>query len=108
MYERIPFLPVTPAPNAPDYVVERDHVHADSYRFRFTVVGRGLFPFDMLRYEGCFPADTLSALRMDKGETRDERKASREVVLEVSTANSRYLPCFDRWRSFGWVVKSDA
>ena len=26
MYERIPFLPVTPAPNAPDYVVERDHV----------------------------------------------------------------------------------
>lgn len=116
MFERIPHLPVTDAPNSPQYVVERDvglrvsgKPEAEAYYwFRFTVVGRGQFPFDMLRHDEAFPADTASAMNMAPGETRDERKAVREVTLVVKTPRSYWMPTFGRWASFGWIVKSDA
>lgn len=113
-YERIAHLPVTSAPSSPHYVVERDGIYErgmayeNEYWFKFTVVGRGQFPFDMLRHDRAFPADTTSAMNMAPGETRDERKAVREVVLVSSNPRPTWLPTFDRWASFGWVVKSDA
>ncbi len=117
MFERIPHLPITEAPHAPDYVVERDvglraggKPEAEiQYWFKFTVVGRGQFPFDMLRHDMAYPADTTSAMNMGHtGATYDERKAPREVTLVVKTERSYWLPTFARWASFGWVVKSDA
>ena len=101
MFERIPHLPVTDRPNSPDYIVKRDEIAPGHFYFRYTVIGRGKFPFDMLRTDGAFPADTSSALELGHDDLR-------EITLNVNTPNASFLPTFDRWRSFGWVVKSDA
>lgn len=99
MYERID-APVA-GPRA-HYVVERDDGGADSrHTFRFTVVGAGPFPFDMLRYDDCYPADTDSAMNLQPTSVR------REVVLVSHQPRRWWNPTFDRWRSFGWVVKTD-
>lgn len=101
MYERIPNLPVTNRPNSPDYVVERDYVGPDLFYFKFTVVGRGAFPLDMLRHDQVFPGGTPSAFALG-------HDGQREITLIRLTSDSHWLPTFDRWRSFGWFVKSDA
>ena len=62
--------------------------------FEFTVRGRGQFPFDMLRYDQCWPkssAPDVSAL----WHTDDER-----TVTLVGICS----PTVDRWASFGWRV----
>ena len=110
MFERISGLTVNPTnPASPSYIVEHEHNEVfprlgrppSTNYFRYTVIGRGKFPFDMLRLDGAFPADTSSALELGHDDLR-------EIVLNVNTPNAMFLPCFDRWRSFGWVVKSDA
>jgi hypothetical protein len=62
----------------------------------FTVEGTSTFPYDMLRYDCCFPKT-----EHDSGEI--ERMGKRTVVLE-----SRKLagdgPTIGRWNSFGWKV----
>ena len=83
------------------YIVECDE--AGHYTYRFTVVGRGDFPVDMLRKDECYPADTESALNIVRW-TRE----TREVVLVSHQPRRWWNPTFDRWRSFGWSVKSDA
>jgi hypothetical protein len=116
MFERIPNLPVTEAPASPDYVVERDvglRVNGKpeaevQYWFRFTVVGKGQFPFDMLRHDMAYPADTMSALRITPSDTRAGRMTPREVTLVHTDRHSFWTPTFGRWASCGWVVKSDA
>lgn len=66
--------------------------------YEFTVIGRGEFPFDMLRYDQCWP----------KSETKDAPalhprgnwlKELREVNLV-----GLHSPTADRWESFGWKV----
>ncbi len=63
----------------------------------FTVAGRGDFPFDMLRHDRAFPADTISALNM-----------GRQALRSVSLRTDR-LRCVTpaRWSSFGWTVMLD-
>ena len=70
---------------------------------QFTVIGRGVFPLDMLRYDGCYPkleADT--AIMGEEG--------LREVMLH-KTLNwghpKVWVPTVGRWNSFGWAVLSD-
>lgn len=64
--------------------------------FQFTVEGYGPFPFDMLRYDMCWPWYGEDAARLEH-----HRRELRRVVLESS---SRSLPSQKRWESFGWRV----
>jgi len=61
--------------------------------FKITVEGIGQFPYDMLRYDQCFPfTETDSAnisLRYEK----------RQVTLRASMPPTR-----ERWQSFMWRV----
>jgi hypothetical protein len=58
---------------------------------RYTVKGSGAFPFDQLRYDQSYPADTEAAIAI---EGRGFRK--------VNLSGKRYTA--GRWASFGWVV----
>ena len=65
----------------------------------FTVQGRGDFPWDMLRYDKCWPAteaetNKLSILPQSEGYTK-----TREITLRGLVG-----PTFARWRSFNWEV----
>ena len=44
---------------------------------RFKVQGNGGFPWDMLRYDGCYPATTEDAVRL--AVDRSDRELYREV-----------------------------
>lgn len=62
----------------------------------FEVKGRGTFPFDMLRYDSCWPyaqtdVEAIANAMHDIGE--------RKVRL---VTNGRVTP--DRWASFGWEM----
>ena len=78
------------------------------YRFRATVKGSGQFPHDMLRYDGCYPAEQRDALEMGRS-WRDTGREPREV--QVIAYNDRKVSPFTdaRWASFGWqVIKVEA
>lgn len=63
----------------------------------FAVRGRSIFPFDMLRYDQCWPrtsGDVEALLHME----------DRVVYLMTRSASA---PTVDRWRSFGWPVVTD-
>lgn len=65
---------------------------------RFIVAGAGEFPFDMLRYDSCFPHDQTDAWQI-------RHEEQREVTLIHRHIDSRkWRPTIERWRSFGWVV----
>lgn len=65
---------------------------------RFTVVGRGVFPADMLRHDKCYPVDgEINAI------TNPVPSRVRPEV-SVTLCGVRRLITPDRWRSFGWVV----
>lgn len=72
------------------------------WRTQFAVTGRGSFPIDMLRYEGCFPHSSADAATIEASfrPGPEERIVSlvkyhdtRDVHLEAA-----------RWGSFGWIV----
>ena len=72
---------------------------------RFTVRGKGPFPFDMLRYDSCFPTDGESAARMHYSRVETIGNNLRDVTLTAVG----YTPCgggptVARWESFGWNV----
>lgn len=64
----------------------------------FTVEGCGVFPFDMLRYDQCYPFDSESVAQLAPARPLRE---SRQVTLVKST---RYPPTEARWQSFGWRI----
>lgn len=68
----------------------------------FTVVGRGEFPFDMLRYDACWPktGDDAGAMHYDNV----TREGIREVRRVTLCSDGRGAPTFGRWSSFGWSV----
>ena len=62
--------------------------------FEFTVRGRGQFPFDMLRYDQCWP----------KAEAPDVPALTRTAEERSLTLLGTHSPTVERWRSFGWRV----
>lgn len=61
---------------------------------RFTVEGRGEFPFDMLRHGACWPTNTEAAgalVGRDRRRVELQCQASRDISPR-------------RWRSFNWNV----
>jgi hypothetical protein len=87
--------------SAHEYVVERADPRP-TYLYKFSVIGKGPFPADMLRYDGCYPANSDSASNIVFPGVQ------RTVDLVCEHPHKGWLPTFERWRSFGWVVKSDA
>jgi hypothetical protein len=72
----------------------------------FTVEGKGDFPFDMLRYDACYPAATEDTFKFCKErffsdlERHEWRIANRKVNLRSTVGE----PTPARWASFGWKV----
>lgn len=63
----------------------------------FTVSGRGEFPFDMLRYDHCWPANEAQSGKLTR--TTGPLESAREITLRGLTG-----PTAARWRSFNWEV----
>lgn len=64
----------------------------------FTVRGSGVFPFDMLRYDGCWPKRGEDVVSIQQGMRHGPRSTSRrEITLEGVKD-----PTVERWVSFGW------
>lgn len=63
--------------------------------YKIIVRGTGLFPYDMLRYDQCYPATENDSQLLDS-------KAKRQVVL--FTAPRLTGATIGRWESFGWHV----
>lgn len=61
---------------------------------KFTVQGSGYFPFDMLRYDACYPATSDDAASLNLKEAR--------TITLISAMVAQ--PTEGRWRSFGWQV----
>jgi hypothetical protein len=68
--------------------------------YRYTVRGRGSFPFDMLRYDAAWPtsngASELSLLASRPGVAR--------LIQNSVELLSHSKPTVGRWNSFGWYV----
>lgn len=69
--------------------------------FNYYVTGRGLFPFDMLRYDSCWPSDSESAAKMSMslGDITTNAKEPRSIQI-----SSFREPTVERWTSFLWSV----
>jgi hypothetical protein len=70
-----------------DYIGKKDIT-----RYTYWVSGRGVFPFDMLRYDDCYPADTISAGKLGHTDKRS-------ICIQ-----SDMPPTVGRWASFLWSV----
>ena len=74
-------------------------------RVQFSVVGRGRFPIDMLRYDACFPGTEEDALLIDRLLRDPEGFEGALQYCEVRLAawqRPGWRPNADRWASFGW------
>lgn len=69
-------------------------------KFAFTVRGSGRFPFDMLRYDGCYPETGMDVTSMT---SEDREVFGRSQERNVRLRSDRE-PTVDRWTSFGWQV----
>ncbi len=82
----------------------RGGLRSRAYMTEFEVSGRGPFPIDMLRYDGCHPARPDDVLTMhdtfDHGDTLSERV----VRLRHVGVTKGWIPDTGRWQSFGWPV----
>ena len=64
----------------------------------FVVSGSGTFPYDMLRYDECWPTGDTSELSICSHDPDYIEKR------EISMCTESSGPTVDRWRSFGWSV----
>jgi hypothetical protein len=68
----------------------------------FTVTGTGTFPYDMLRYDSCWPQCSADAHKLGcvYCNREDGQADSRRTVM----LKSAHAPTHRRWESFGWKV----
>ena len=84
---------------------------------KFTVVGNGPFPLDMLRRDGCFPHDEEDATRIHgtlHGKYAGDGRNDRWVGVRLLGVRDRMVDCtytvqfghptVRRWNRFGWFV----
>ena len=74
------------------------------YATTFTVMGHGDFPFDMLRYDMCFPKDTGDAHTLGDDRMKVVLTDNRRVTLITYHSHKQWEPTTARWNSFGWGV----
>ncbi len=70
------------------------------------VRGRGQFPFDMLRYDACYPStpEAVSNIEISKWDVGRQSNDFRDVRLSKvhEGKDPHWTP--DRWSSFGWTM----
>jgi hypothetical protein len=76
------------------------------YSQRFTAEGVGEFPYDMLRYDSCYPDTEQDSALLGKPYPQD-RTERRSVRLRRVVPMAKALPTFARWASFGWTVYTE-
>jgi hypothetical protein len=69
------------------------------FQYEFYVSGSGVFPFDMMRYDQCWPASGEDAARLEW-----ERISARGQGIRSIKMLSYREPTVDRWASFTWSV----
>ena len=78
------------------------------FQSKYSVIGSGPFPTDMLRYDESRPAEERDSAGIAMTRDSTEFDNMREITLVVSHDNKaeqrRWVPTHDRWRSFGWQV----
>ena len=85
-------------------------LHADRrtaekmFCIEFTVIGRAHFPFDMLRYDMCYPVSASDASMMYFDYSQTAGNPQRRVRLRTWSQNRTWEPTYERWHSFGWLV----
>lgn len=65
----------------------------------FKVTGNGQFPFDMLRYDACWPETTKDAILLQTPEDHVAFVELRTITLVTASKNA---PTAKRWESFLW------
>lgn len=75
-------------------------------RIRFRVQGSGTFPFDMLRYDGCYPESQDDVHRMLDSAYADPTLGTVRIVnlIQPVVAGFKKVVTVERWESFGWKV----
>ena len=74
-----------------------------AYRlFRVLVEGSGEFPYDMLRYDACWPRTEQDAHQMNLAATC--QGDVRRVELLTYKEYKSWQPTVGRWHSMGWKV----
>jgi hypothetical protein len=69
------------------------------YRTVFAVRGNGRFPYDMLRYDRCTPAESSDVINME------DYDMERTVNLVTFHKYQKAIPVHERrWESFLWKV----
>jgi hypothetical protein len=71
------------------------------YSQRFFVMGKGTFPMDMLRYDGCFPASQDAVVALDS-----TVPGNRSIQMRRYVSDKAAVPTTGRWASFGWTVSN--
>lgn len=69
------------------------------YQWYLVVEGAGSFPYDMLRYDACFPAEQIDASLID-----GQRYLHKRRVVLVRRGVNENTGNGERWKSFGWNV----
>jgi len=67
--------------------------------YEYYVTGRGQFPYDMLRYDACWPVTSADAVKLDTGPSSGYGFTLRSILM-----HSYRAPTVDRWTSFLWSV----
>lgn len=71
--------------------------------WEFTVEGSGSFPFDMLRYDQCWPkSESPDSATLESMTRRGVRGPFRVTLVSLNA------PTQGRWESFGWLVISQS
>ena len=74
-------------------------------RFEYTVEGVGDFPLDMLRHDRAYPADQESVSAITAGfRWAAARRRSRDLIVVRLVSDREPTP--ERWRAFGWTVRT--
>lgn len=71
----------------------------EKYR-EIEVSGRGVFPFDMLRYGQCYPVTTTDAFNIEP-----ESRERRTVKLATHCNALQLQSTVERFRSFLWTAE---
>jgi hypothetical protein len=74
-------------------------IEAAQNAIAFEVFGRGDFPFDMLRYDCCWPATQADSSQLELAPTPQARQEMRSINLK-----GLKVPTAARWKSWGWEV----
>jgi hypothetical protein len=81
------------------------------YKQYFTVRGTGEFPYDMLRYDQCWPCREVDSPLLNSNEMLQAEnyfKTPRDVRIERRVESASVKPTVARWRSFGWGVLEES